>query len=89
MRIIRLHHLMLTVWAMVSVQLLFGQATIGTLNLTSEANQDYVLFSPNVSESTYLIDKCGRLIHQWETEGRPGMMAYLMDNGDLLRTRVN
>lgn len=89
MKMLHLHHLMLTVWAMACVQLLFGQATIGTLNLTSEANQDYVLFSPNVSESTYLIDKCGRLIHQWETEGRPGMMAYFMDNGDLLRTRVH
>ena len=60
---------------------------MGTLNLSSEANQDYVLFSPNGAETTHIIDKCGRQIHQWETDGRPGLMAYFTDNGDLVRTR--
>lgn len=64
-----------------------AQPTMGTLVLEPSANDGYVLFSPNGSESTYLIDKCGRRIHAWETEGRPGLMAYLMDNGDLVRTR--
>ena len=60
---------------------------MGTLNLSPNANQDYVLFSPNGAETTHIIDKCGRLIHQWETDGRPGLMAYFTDNGDLVRTR--
>lgn len=77
----------LAVCIMVCVTPTFGQITLGTLTIEPGANQDYVLFSPNGSETTYLIDKCGRQIHQWETEGRPGLMAYFMDNGDLIRTR--
>ena len=65
----------------------YSQATVGTMQLEADANDSYVLFSPMGSETTFIIDKCGRLIHEWNTEGRPGLMAYFMDNGDLIRTR--
>lgn len=47
----------------------------------------YVLFSPNGSTSTFLIDRCGRVINEWISDGRPGLSSYLLPNGDLLRTR--
>lgn len=78
---------MLAAWCAAVMPTGMSQPTMGTLLLEPSANDAYVLFSPNGSESTYLIDKCGRLIHAWNTEGRPGLMAYLMDNGDLVRTR--
>ncbi len=87
MRIHRLSQWLMVAFIMVCVTQTRGQATLGTIALEPGANQDYVLFSPNGSETTYLIDKCGRQIHHWETEGRPGLMAYFMDNGDLVRTR--
>ncbi len=87
MSLSRLHNLLLTGCAFAFVSTTLGQATVGTMNLEPDANQDYVLFSPNGSETTYIIDKCGRHVHHWETEGRPGLMAYFMDNGDLVRTR--
>lgn len=77
----------LAIWALACTNQAIGQATVGTLTLGAEANSDYILFSPNGAETTFLIDKCGRRIHQWETEGRPGLMAYFMENGDLVRTR--
>ncbi len=39
------------------------------------------------SSTTYLIDNCGEVINQWEASARPGLSAYLLPNGDLLRTR--
>ncbi|MAI24060.1 MAG: hypothetical protein CL828_08380 [Crocinitomicaceae bacterium] len=87
MNMLRLRKLILAMCAVAAVQQAFGQPTIGTLIMEPGANQDYVLFSPSGSETTYLIDKCGRHIHNWETEGRPGLMAYFMENGDLVRTR--
>ena len=83
----RLSQWLVVAFTMVCVTQTRGQITLGTLALEPGANQDYVLFSPNGSETAYLIDKCGRQIHHWETEGRPGLMAYFMDNGDLVRTR--
>ena len=87
MSVRRSHNILWVLCALVCGAQASGQATVGTLNLSSNANQDYVLFSPNGAETTHIIDKCGRQIHQWETDGRPGLMAYFTDNGDLVRTR--
>ena len=45
----------------------------------------YVLFSPLLSPTTYLIDKGGRVVHEWEGAFPPGASVYLLDNGHLLR----
>ena len=87
MTILRQIHLLLAMCSLSCIEAVKGQSTMGMLNIESEANEDYVLFSPNGFVTTYLIDKCGRHIHHWETEGRPGLMAYFTDNGDLIRTR--
>lgn len=64
----------------------FGQNTVGTLQMTAGLQEGYILFSPSGSTSTYLIDRCGRVMNQWEADARPGLSTYFMENGDLLRT---
>lgn len=46
----------------------------------------YSLLAPLFSTDTFLLDPCGRQVHGWSSTYRPGMSAYLLDNGDLLRT---
>jgi hypothetical protein len=44
----------------------------------------YVLFGNN--KTTYLIDNCGLIVNQWESEyHEPGVSKYLLPNGDLIR----
>lgn len=63
-----------------------GQNTIGLLSY-SQGNEDgYVLFAPNGSDTTYLIDKCGYKVHQWNSDRQPGQSVYLLEDGTLLRT---
>ena len=62
--------------------------TVGLIYCNSNTNLGYTLFSPISSTTTYLIDQHGREIHTWESNNglRPGLSAYLLDDGDLLRT---
>ena len=62
--------------------------TIGLIYCTDNIEEGYTLFSPMASNTSYLIDHYGREVHQWISPGnhRPGMSAYLLDDGDLLRT---
>lgn len=46
----------------------------------------YVLFAPLETRETYLINKCGEVVHQWHSHYKPGQSAYILANGDLLRT---
>lgn len=45
----------------------------------------YVLFAPGGSDSTYLIDKCGKRIHTWHSNYDPGLSVHLNSDGSLLR----
>ena len=57
----------------------------GLRTSTPEASPGFVLFNPNRSLTTYLVDVAGRVVHTWESEHAPGGGAYLLDNGHLLR----
>ncbi len=48
------------------------------------AGDEYLLFSQLTSDTEYLIDRAGRVVHSWKGEYATGS-SYLMDNGDLLR----
>lgn len=50
------------------------------------ATLGYTLFTPNQSFKTYLIENCGLKVHEWSGSYQPGMMAYLREDGLLLRT---
>jgi hypothetical protein len=45
----------------------------------------YLLFAPGRSDTTYLIDKCGKRIHEWGGFHDPGLSVYLLPDGTLLR----
>ncbi len=45
----------------------------------------YVLFSPLLSDTSYLVDNDGQIVHQWKTPYSPGGGQYLLANGNLLR----
>ncbi len=61
-------------------------ATLGTTQHKLGAFGGYTLFAPMMSTDTFLIDMCGRLVHEWAGTARPGASVYLLENGDLLRT---
>jgi hypothetical protein len=46
----------------------------------------YILYSPLLSKTTYLIDSDKNVVHTWESEFPPGVSVYLLENGHLLRT---
>ena len=65
--------------------IIFGQnQTVGLFQYDTGSFDGYTLFSP--SETTYLIDNCGRLVHSWQSSYNPGNSAYLLEDGSLLRT---
>tara|TARA_B100000900_G_scaffold411665_1_gene431813 strand:+ start:13522 stop:15693 length:2172 start_codon:yes stop_codon:yes gene_type:complete len=65
--------------------------TMGLVYCDEGAVGGYTLFSPIPSNTTYLIDHEGRHVHDWVSPGghRPGLSAYLLPDGDLLRTANN
>ena len=52
---------------------------------TSETSPGFVLFNPNRSLTTYLVDSGGQVVHSWRHDQGPGGGAYLLDSGHLLR----
>ncbi|MCU7834693.1 MAG: aryl-sulfate sulfotransferase [gamma proteobacterium symbiont of Taylorina sp.] len=58
------------------------------ISYTSEAGSfnGLTLIAPMASKTTYLIDDKGNNKHQWESSFTPALSAYLLKNGNLLRT---
>jgi hypothetical protein len=75
-----------------------GRSSLSSLSLESELSSrllslsharpydGYTLFAPMQSNITYLIDNSGEILHAWESAYKPGLAAYLLENGILLRT---
>ena len=61
--------------------------TVGLIQCNDNLSAGYTLFSPMSTTTSYLIDNDGREVHNWISPGghRPGMSAYLLDDGSLLR----
>jgi len=62
-----------------------GQQTVGLFNRSPASQDGYVLFAPITSNTTYLIDKCGKSVHTWSNTRKPGQSVYLLADGTLLR----
>ncbi len=61
--------------------------TVGLIEHNAGTLDDgYVLFAPNNSTTTYLIDKCGKQVKAWTSTYRPGQSCYILPEGTLLRT---
>ncbi|MCB9316914.1 MAG: aryl-sulfate sulfotransferase [Lewinellaceae bacterium] len=63
-----------------------AQQTVGLFLNDSLAQNGYTLLAPSNARQTYLLDNCGRIVHSWQSNYIPGQVAYLLENGDLLRT---
>ncbi|MCB0595299.1 MAG: aryl-sulfate sulfotransferase [Lewinellaceae bacterium] len=60
--------------------------TLGVIQYEEGALEGYTFFSPFSGTKAYLIDNCGRLVNQWDRSAPPGLSAYFLDNGLMLRT---
>lgn len=60
--------------------------TVGLFLNENASFNGYTLFSPNRSNTTYLIDNCGRVVNSWTSQYLPGSAVYLQEDGHLLRT---
>ncbi len=58
--------------------------TLGLLQNDSLSVNGYTLFTNN--RTTYLIDNCGFIVNQWESDYFSNTSNYLLENGNLLRT---
>lgn len=63
-----------------------AQQTVGLFQYDQGTDNGYVLYAPMSSSETFLIDNCGKLVHQWTSAQSPGASVYLLENGKLLRT---
>lgn len=71
---------------MISAASLLGQdITVGLQQYDSTSYDGYTLLAPLQSNMTYLIDNYGRVVHTWESNHSPGMSAYLLEDGSILR----
>jgi hypothetical protein len=57
----------------------------GLIKNTPGATPGYVLFNPSLSDTAYLVDNDGRVVHVWKTPYAPGGDMELLPNGNLLR----
>lgn len=62
--------------------------TVGIFLNDSLAYNGYTLFAPTNYEHVYLIDNCGYQVHSWDCGIHKGQMAYLLEDGSLLRTGI-
>jgi hypothetical protein len=52
---------------------------------TAKATPGYVLFSPLMTDTAYLIDLDGRVVRTWKSAFKPSGFIYMLDNGHVLR----
>ena len=60
--------------------------TIGLMQYDPAYADGYLLFSPNGSTHTYLVDRCGREVNAWSATNTPGLGAQFQPDGTLLRS---
>lgn len=75
--------LLFLLWS--NFNLLNAQNTIGTIYNSSAAEEGYTLFEYMGDTSIYLIDNCGQVINQWESDFQAGTSVYLLEDGSIMR----
>ena len=63
-----------------------GQSTVGLQLNSAVAFDGYTLMAPTASDTTFLLDNCGHVVHTWTSIYKPGQAAYLLADGSLIRT---
>ncbi|MFN8395644.1 MAG: aryl-sulfate sulfotransferase [Bacteroidia bacterium] len=70
--------------------LLPAQQTVGLFQYDPATTDGYTLLAPNPSNKVYLLDNCGRSVHEWTSTYTPGNSVRLLEDGTLLHTsRLN
>lgn len=59
--------------------------TVGLLLQSESAYDGYTLLPVTSSSNTYLLNNCGEEVNRWTSQYKAGMMAYLLDDGSLIR----
>ncbi len=63
-----------------------GQSpTVGVMFQSEQSYDGYTLLPVTSSNKTYLINNCGEEVNQWTSQYKAGMMAYLLNDGSLIR----
>jgi hypothetical protein len=62
-----------------------AKTKLGLLVNEEKAYQGYTLLASANSTTTYLIDNQGRVVNSWKSDCSPGLSAYLLEDGHLLR----
>ena len=60
--------------------------TVGTVVFEEGTLDGYTFFSPFSGTKAYMVDNCGRLVNEWDRGTRPGLAAYFLNDGLMLRT---
>ena len=60
--------------------------TVGTIFTTDDALDGLTFFSPFSSRKAFLVDNCGRLVNEWDRGTLPGLAAYFLESGLMMRT---
>ena len=79
--------LLIVAFSLLGASNVFAQQTVGLFFNTLNSYNGYTLFAPMTSTTTYLIDNCGEKVHSWNSNFKPGLSVYVLENGTLLRTR--
>ncbi len=69
---------------------LSSQNTVGLLSIDAEKSFDgFNLIFPHNQSRVFLLDNCGRLVHQWtdDADFRPGNSVYLTHDGNLIKCK--
>ena len=59
--------------------------TVGVMLQTDQSYDGYTLMPVTSSSNTYLLNNCGEEVNRWTSQYKAGMMAYLLDDGSLIR----
>jgi hypothetical protein len=63
-----------------------AKSKLGLLINDPKASKGFTLLATTNSKDTYLIDLDGRVVNSWKSECGSALSAYLLENGNLLRT---
>ncbi len=74
------------VWKPEDLRAIAGnRAKRGLISKSESATPGYVLFSPYTGTKTFLMDKDGNIVHEWNGELSATLNGYLLENGHLIR----